>query len=79
MKGEKNGMKKIVENLAKLINVKSIVTLALTVVFAVLSLKGVITADQFISIFTVIIAFYFGTQYEKKNEKVNESEEKGEQ
>lgn len=62
-------MKKIVENLAKLINVKSIVTLTLTAIFAVLSLKAVITADQFISIFTVIIAFYFGTQYEKKNSK----------
>lgn len=67
-------MKKIVENIAKLINVKSIVTLTLTVIFAVLSLKAVITADQFTSIFTVIIAFYFGTQYEKKNnKKVNEN------
>ena len=70
-------MTKLIENLAKLVNVKSIVTLVLTVIFSVLSLKGIITADQFISIFTVIIAFYFGTQYEKKNsEKVND--EKGE-
>ena len=74
-------MNKIVENLAKLINVKSIVTIILVVIFAVLSLKGIITADQFVSIFTVVIAFYFGTQYEKKNstnEKAETEKEKGE-
>lgn len=72
-------MNKIVENLAKLINVKSIVTIILVVIFAVLSLKGIVTADQFVSIFTVVIAFYFGTQYEKKNSKNETAEtEKGE-
>ena len=72
-------MNKIVENLAKLINVKSIVTIILVVIFAVLSLKGIITADQFVSIFTVVIAFYFGTQYEKKNSTNDTAEkEKGE-
>ena len=55
----------MLKNLAKLIDVKSIVTLTLTAVFAVLSLRGNLTADQFLTIFTSIIAFYFGTQYEK--------------
>ncbi len=54
------------EKFAKLIDVKSITTLILVVVFSVLSLKGVITADQFLTIFSVIIAFYFGTQAGKK-------------
>ena len=53
------------EKLAKLIDVKSIMTLLLTVVFCVLALCGVIAADQFLTIFTVIVGFYFGTQSQK--------------
>ena len=53
--------------LAKLIDVKSIVTLVLTGVFAYLAIVGAITADNYMTIFTVIIAFYFGTQTVKKN------------
>lgn len=53
--------------LSKLIDVKSIITLTLTVVFAILALKGDIKAEQFLTIFTTIIAFYFGIQHEKKN------------
>jgi hypothetical protein len=55
--------------LLKLINVKSIVTVIMTIVFAVLSLKGAVNSEQFLMIFTTIIAFYFGTQHEKKEEK----------
>ena len=55
------------DKLAKLINVKTIVTFALCSVFAVLALRGVIDADKVNMIFTTVIAFYFGTQHEKKN------------
>lgn len=58
-------MKKKIE---KLIDVKSIITLILTAVFAVLSLKNEISADQFLTVFTTVIAFYFGVQYQKKEE-----------
>ena len=54
------------EKLAKLIDVKSITTIILVIVFATLSLKGDISADQFLTIFSVVIAFYFGTQVSKK-------------
>lgn len=54
------------EKLAKLVAVKSIVTLALTLVFSILALTHYISAQEFLTIFTVIISFYFGTQYEKK-------------
>ena len=65
----------IKEKLAKLINVKSIVTLALTVVFCVLAATGAISSTAFLSIFTTVISFYFGTQVEKrKNQKTNEVE-----
>lgn len=53
--------------LAKLIDVKSIVTLVLTGVFAYLAIVGAITAENYMTIFTVIIAFYFGTQMAKQN------------
>ena len=54
--------------LANLLTVKSIVTIVLTAVFSVVALRG----TEFLTIFTTIIAFYFGTQAEKKkNEEVS--------
>ena len=55
------------ERIVKLLSVKSIVTISLTSVFAVLALRGVVSGEQFLMIFTTIIAFYFGTQTEKRN------------
>lgn len=55
------------KNLAALIKVKTIVTLIVIAVFAVLSLRGDITADNVMVIVSTVIAFYFGTQFEKKN------------
>lgn len=49
----------------RLLTVKSIVTLILTMVFAILSLKGCIQADSFQDIFYIIIAFYFGSSLER--------------
>ena len=51
--------------LAKLIDVKSIVTLVLTGVFAYLAIIAKVSAENYMTIFTVIIAFYFGTQTNK--------------
>lgn len=56
---------------AKLIDVKSLVTLTITAVFAVLSVRGDLTAEQFLTVFTVVISFYFGTQYQKKEAKTD--------
>jgi len=56
------------EKLAKLIDVKSIVTIALTGVFSYLAMSNRISGSDFLTVFTVIIAFYFGTQT-KKNEQ----------
>lgn len=60
------------EKFAKLIDVKSILTLVLAGVFAFLAIKGTITGQEFLTIFTVIISFYFGTQTAKKNGEANE-------
>lgn len=56
------------KRIEKLLTIKSIVTLTLTLVFCVLSLRGIVTGSQFLTIFTTVIAFYFGTQT-AKNEK----------
>ena len=61
-------MERVKENLAKLIKVKTIVTLAVIAVFSVLALKGKIDAENVMLIVTSVISFYFGTQYEKKQE-----------
>ena len=53
------------KRLTNLLTVKSIVTIVLTMVFAYLSVCGTVTTDQFLTVFTVVIAFYFGTQYQK--------------
>lgn len=55
------------EKLAKLINVKSIITIILSGVFAYLAIVGKVSAEQFLTIFTVIVSFYFGTQSAKKD------------
>lgn len=52
---------------AKLLTVKSIMTLSLTIVFCYLACRGVVSGQEFLSIFTMIVGFYFGTQSEKKN------------
>ena len=54
------------ERLSKLLTIKSIVTIFLTLVFCYLSITGVITAELFMAIFTVVIGFYFGTQAMKE-------------
>ena len=51
--------------LNRLVTVKSIVTIILTVVFAFLACTGQIPADKFQDIFYIVIAFYFGSSLEK--------------
>lgn len=53
------------ERLNKLLTVKSIVTMLMTIVFCVLSIKGVINGQEFLTVFTTVIAFYYGTQSAK--------------
>ena len=54
------------QRLTNLLTVKSLVTLILTSAFAVLVGAGRVTTEQFLTVFTVVIAFYFGTQAEKR-------------
>ena len=51
---------------ANLMTVKSLVTLALTAVFAALALRREVSGGEFVTIFTVVVGFYFGTQSQKR-------------
>ncbi|MCI5667772.1 MAG: hypothetical protein MR291_03270 [Oscillospiraceae bacterium] len=62
------------EKLAKLINVKSIVTLVLTGVFAFLAIDGRIDIDNFVDMFQIILIFYFGTQSGKAEASASKSD-----
>ena len=55
-------MKELLNRLDKLLTIKSIVTVVLTGIFAYLAVRGIVSGEQFLVIFTTVIAFYFGTQ-----------------
>ena len=59
-------MKKIKENLAALLKVKTLVTMVVTGVFAVLALRGTISPDNVMIIISMVVSLYFGTQHERK-------------
>ena len=56
----------ILKNLAALVKVKTIVTLVVITVFAVLALRGDLLPDNVMIIISMVVSFYFGTQHEKK-------------
>ena len=63
-------MELIHKRLANLMSVKSLVTLTLTAVFAYMAIIGKISQD-FMTIYAVIIAFYFGTQSQKAQDVID--------
>lgn len=58
-------MKDILKNVAALLKVKTLVTLAVIAVFTVLALNGSIEADNVMIVISMVVSFYFGTQHEK--------------
>ena len=59
-------MKETIKNLLK---VKSIITITLTLVFSIILIVGLFTPitipQEFVMVYNTVIAFYFGTQYQK--------------
>ena len=51
--------------ISKLLTVNSLVTITLTIIFSFLAVTGRIPIHDYMTVYTVIIAFYFGTQTEK--------------
>lgn len=58
-----------------LLKIKSLVTLSLTSAFVYLSIIGTISSTEFMSVFTMVVGFYFGTQ--KLDEEEKEQEQDG--
>lgn len=65
MKNEKT----IKGQLAKLVDVKSILTLLLTLLFCFSVVTKTVTGEQMQDIYQLVIAFYFGTQATKATNK----------
>ena len=65
-------MEIIRKRIANLLSVKSLVTIVLTIVFAYMAVTGKISQD-FMTIYAVIIAFYFGTQSQKTQELLDDN------
>ena len=66
-------METLKKNLANLVKVKTIVTMAVIAVFSVLALRGDISPDNVMIIVTAVVSSYFGCQTEKKNAKADET------
>lgn len=56
----------MIQNLANLIKVKTIITFAVIAVFVILALRGDIDTEAVMYVVTSVVAFYFGTQHERK-------------
>lgn len=64
-------MKLFIQKIVKLIDVKTIVTFAVTGLFCYLGKTGAIEADKVWEAFLIIVGFYFGTQTKKNETKEN--------
>lgn len=60
-----NAKDRLIKMITNLLKVKSIVTITLTIIFSYLAITGVISGDEFMTVFSIVIAFYFGTQAQK--------------
>ena len=61
--------------LKNLLQIKKLIALILTIVFAILALKGQVSATEFITIFSMVIAFYFGQSSARQAIKENKAQE----
>lgn len=63
-------MGRLVNSIANLLKVKTLVTVGVITVFTVMSLRGQITPDNVMIIVSSVVSFYFGTQHEKEDAHV---------
>ena len=68
-------MEQLKRRVANLLSVKSLVTLVLTGVFAALALRGVVSGQDFLTIFLIVVSFYFGTQSQKLQDTLDSSDD----
>lgn len=66
------------KQLLNLLQIKKIIALVLTIVFSILALNGSIGSNEFITIFSMVIAFYFGQSSARQAARQAITENKGE-
>lgn len=71
-------MTNFLTNLSNLLKVKTIVTMVVIAVFATLALRGEISSDNVMVTVSTVLAFYFGTQYEKAGVQYDKSDAQNE-
>lgn len=69
----RRGGNRIKEKLMKLLGVKSIVTVTLTLIFGYLAIVGRVSGQEFLNVYTIVIAFYFGTQMQRLSDSMDDS------
>jgi hypothetical protein len=57
------------KDLKALLSVKKIISILLTIVFCYMSIIGRITAEQYLTVFSLVIAFYFGQSTARESKK----------
>ena len=60
-----NAKDRLIKMITNRLKVTSIVTITLTIVFSYLAITSVISGDEFMTVFSIVIAFYFGAQAQK--------------
>ena len=68
-------MEQLKRRAANLLSVKSLVTLVLTGVFAALALRGVVSGQDFLTIFLIVVSFYFGTKSQKLQDTLDSGDD----
>lgn len=63
---KRGGVKKMFDKIVALFNVCSIIAFALAGVFCYLAISGTITPEQFMSVFSMVISFYFVTKHNEE-------------
>lgn len=66
----KDVLNKLLIQVTKLLGIKSLVTIALTIVFCRLAVTGQVSASDFQTVFIMVVTFYFGTQYQRAKTEI---------
>lgn len=62
------------EILRNFLQIKKVIALLLTVIFCVLSVKGSVTSSEFLTVFSMVISFYFGQSTARQTMKETKSD-----
>lgn len=62
------------EFLKQFLQIKKLIALLTTIVFCILALRNIISSTEFLSVFTMIVGFYFGSSATRQATKESKGE-----